>query len=122
MSDYLQMSQEAMACGHLFSQSEISNAFSEISNLMSHFLFSPIHFKSIPLKSSAKKEAIWHYAELFSGISKYILDLVEITLHYFAVAKPRCACSSIGGHVSKWARSRSSMSEPLSEGGVKMSV
>ena len=54
------------------------------------FLFAPFHLKSIPLKSSAKKEAIWYYAELFLGISKYILYLVEIILDYFAVVPSVC--------------------------------
>ena len=36
------------------------------------------------------KEAIRHYAELFLGISKYNIYLVEIILDYFAVVPSVC--------------------------------
>ena len=41
------------------------------------------------------KEAIWHYAELFLGISKYIIYLVEIILDYFAVVPSSALISPI---------------------------
>ena len=48
---------------------------------------------SLPRSQSLKycnKEAIWHYAELFLGISKYNIYLVEIILDYFAVVPSVC--------------------------------
>ena len=41
------------------------------------------------------KEAIWLYAELFLGISKYIIYLVEIILDYFAVVPSSALISPI---------------------------
>ena len=45
-------------------------------------------------RSIHNKEAIWLYAELFLGISKYIIYLVEIILNYFAVV-PSSALISV---------------------------
>ena len=47
------------------------------------------------------KEAIRHYAELFLGISKYIIYLVEIILDYFAMVPSVC---KYWGPCVKWAR------------------
>ena len=47
------------------------------------------------------KEAIRHYAELFLGISKYTIYLVEIILDYFAVVPSVC---KYWGPCVKWAR------------------
>ena len=52
-------------------------------------------------KSTIKKEAFGHYAELFLGISKYIIYLVEIILDYFAVVPSAC---KYWGPCVKWAR------------------
>ena len=43
----------------------------------------------------SNKEAIRHYAELFLGISKYIIYLVEIILDYFAVVPSSALISPI---------------------------
>ena len=37
-------------------------------------------YKMTQSKSPIKKEAIWHYAELFLGISKYITCVVDFIL------------------------------------------
>ena len=44
---------------------------------------------------NSNKEAIWLYAELFLGISKYIIYLVEIILDYFAVVLSSALISPI---------------------------
>ena len=42
------------------------------------------------LQEKSNKEAIRHYAELFLGISKYNIYLVEIILDHFAVVPSVC--------------------------------
>ena len=43
----------------------------------------------------SNKEAIWLYAELFLGISKYIMYLIEIILDYLAVVPSSALISPI---------------------------